>query len=130
MRQRSILITLIMIVMSACQKNETPPANAVVAITLHSPQEGQVYHTGDTVHVNADISYAGELHGHEVRITDTATGTILYDNPQHVHDDHFTVSESWVNTGNMAMGLKLEMITALDDNGHDTEKVVHISWQP
>jgi hypothetical protein len=130
MKPNIMIAALFITGICACQKNDTPPANATVAITLNNPQDGQVFHTGDTVFVNADISYPGELHGYEVKITDTASGLIIYDNPLHVHDDHFTVQEQWINTSTKPLGLKLEMITALNDNGHDTEKVIHIFCQP
>ena len=114
-----------------CQKKDTTtPDVAKVTFNITSPQPAHVYRTGDSVHINATVTYPSELHGYELRITDTTTGYIVYDNAQHVHSDHFDINETWATSGNSAQILKLELITDIDHNGTEAKTTVFFSYMP
>ncbi len=124
-------ILLLAVTLTACQKKDTTtPDAAKVTISITAPVAAQTFHSGDTVHINATVSYPAELHGYEVKITDTLTGTILYDDAQHVHNDHFDISDTWVNTGTQATTLKLELTTEIDHNGTTAAKSIYLNYQP
>lgn len=129
--KQTLIIILLSILFTACQKKDTTtPDAANVTISITSPVTAQVFRSGDTVHINASVSYPSELHGYEVKITDTATGNILYDDAEHVHNDHFEIRDVWVNTGTQPATLKLELTTEVDHNGTEAEKTVYFSYMP
>lgn len=114
-----------------CQKKDnTTPTPASVDISIESPTASIVYHAGDTIFMNADIAYSTELHGYEVKVTDTASGLIVYDDGQHVHDDHFSIRDKWVSAGNTALVYKLAIIVALDHDGNNAEKDIYFKYEP
>jgi hypothetical protein len=115
----------------SCQKKDTTvPTSAAVNISIASPTSAAMYHSGDTVFINADVTYSTELHGYEVKITDTASGFVVYDDAQHVHDDHFNIRDKWVNTGSTARVYKLAFIVAIDHDGNNVEKDIYFQYQP
>ncbi|MBS1585165.1 MAG: hypothetical protein JSS82_06415 [Bacteroidetes bacterium] len=119
------------IAIASCQKKDNNAATpSDVSITIASPTGATAYHSGDTVFMNADISYATELHGYEVKITDTASGFVVYDDAQHVHDDHFSIRDKWVNTASTALVYKLAIIIAIDHDGKKAEKDIYFQYQP
>ncbi len=131
MKQLLLITILFSTILFSCQKkDDTTPDIAKTTLTLDSPIEGQTFHTGDTVHIDASVTSPTELHGYEVKITDTATGNILFDQAYHVHDDHFAVHEYWVNSLNKTTVLKFELIAFLDHDGLDATKQVFFTAQP
>lgn len=132
MRPIYLAITTGILMMCSCQKKSnktTTPAD--MTITIASPTAGQVYHTGDSVHVNASISYPTELHGFEVRIIDSATGTILSDTAEDVHNDHFDITQVWIDTAiHTATTLKLQVTGEIDHTGTSASKELYFKIQP
>lgn len=113
----------------SCQKknNITDPTKVVIDIT--SPKAGQVYHKGDSVVISATVNYPSELHGYEVKITDTVTGLILYDVAQHVHNDHFDINYTWTGGLTTTTYLKMEVIAEVDHDGTSAEKQTSFLYQ-
>jgi len=131
MRYPIIIIPVLIVGLYSCQKKDNTVSNpAGVAISITSPANGQLYRSGDTISIIADVSYASELHGYEVKIIDTTSGTILYDDVQHVHDDHFSIHDKWVNTTAQQAGLKLSLVAAIDHDGNNAEKDIIFRYQP
>jgi len=115
----------------SCQKKSEVTADPSQAVfTISSPVPGHIYHAGDTVHISASISYPAELHGYELKITDTITGNIVYDDAQHVHSDHFDVSAVYVPSGTQPLGLRLQLIAEVDHNGSVAQQMVRFAYQP
>lgn len=129
---RIIILLLIMAGFFSCQKkNNTDPGPSQVSFNITSPVAGQVYHNGDSVRVRATISFPSEMHGYEVKITDTATGNVVYDNAEHVHNDHFDVTGGYVAGGATALpALKMELMAEIDHNGTIATKTVTFQYQP
>lgn len=126
-----ISAALVLIALSACQKkDDTTPDAGKVEMNITSPQPGQVFRNGDTVYINATVSYPSELHGYEVKIEDTATGITLYDDDQHVHTDHFVIADKWVGTSAQPATLKLTLITEIDHDGNEARKSLIFSLKP
>jgi len=126
-----IIILIIALGLYSCQKKDnTAPDATKVVFNITSPAAGQIYHKGDSVHVKANITYTGELHGYEVKVTDTASGEILYDDAQQIHNDHFDITDAFSETGIKALGLKLTLTVKLDDNGDVATNTVNFLYQP
>lgn len=126
-----IAVILVCIGFSACQKTDgVAPDPAKVTISITSPQPGQLFHNGDTVYINATVNYPSELHGYEVKVTDTTSGFILYDDAEHVHDDHFVIADKWPCTTSQPVGLKLELIADIDHTGDIANKAVSFVCTP
>ena len=131
MKLRIITMPILIAGLYSCQKKDNTAATpASVAISITSPANGQVYRNGDTISIDADVSYASELHGYEVKIIDTTSGFILYDDAQHTHDDHFSIHDKWVNTSVQPVTLKLSVVAAIDHDGNTAEKDIHFQYQP
>ena len=132
MRPIYLAITAGIVMISSCQKKSNKTATAAdLKITIASPTAGQVYHTGDSVHISASISYPTELHGFELRIIDSATGTILSDTAQDVHNDHFDITQVWIDTAiHTATTLKLEVVGEIDHTGTSASKELYFKIQP
>ena len=128
----SISICLILAsLLWSCQKKEATAADpAKVSISITSPVPADIYRSGDSVYINATVTYPSELHGYEIKITDTLSGYILYDNAQHVHADRFDISQVWATSGSATQALKLELIADIDHNGAVANSVLYFSYTP
>ena len=124
-------IVVVCTLLCACQKNDnSAPDPSKVTISIQSPAAGQLYRSGDSIRITATVTYPSELHGYEVKVTDSATGLILYDDAEHVHDNHFSIQDIWVNTGTKSSVMKLELIADLDHNGTIAEQSFNFNYQP
>ena len=84
----------------------------------------QIIHNGDSLSISADVSYISELHGYEVKLTNSQTGAVLFDDDQHVHDDHFSIRESWLDTFSAPATLNLLITVEIDHDGNEAKKEV------
>lgn len=124
-------LMLAITVLAACkQKNNNIVDPAQVSIDIAAPLQGQTFSKGDTININATINYPTELHGYEVKITDTTTGFVVYDDAQHMHDNHFTIADKWVNASADSAGLKLQIIAEIDHDGNIAQKEVNFGYIP
>lgn len=129
--RKIITVAALVSLLGACQKKDDTVADPQqVSIVITTPTNGQVFHKGDTVHIKGAVNYITELHGYEVRITDTANGTIVYNTAQHVHSDKFTISEYWVDDLADAAALKLEVISIIDHDGTTARQSVLFTINP
>ncbi|PZF72885.1 hypothetical protein [Taibaiella soli] len=124
-------IILLAIGATSCQKKDNTPATAdQVQMTIMSPNPGQIFQQGDSVHINAKVTFVTELHGYELKITDTSTGFIVYDDAEHVHDDHFDISDTWFNSVAQATSLRLDLIAVVDHDGTVATKTIYLQTHP
>ncbi|MEO6832152.1 MAG: hypothetical protein ABI378_07185 [Chitinophagaceae bacterium] len=131
MNTRIICAIAIALSLSACQKSsDSAPDASKVAFTISSPMPGQSFRSGDTVSIQATVNYDNELHGYEVKIEDTASGFILYDDAQHVHNDHFVISDTWVANATQTTALKLSIIATVDHDGTTARKDLYFEMKP
>lgn len=131
--QQRIVFGLLMasVGIGACQKNNsTAPDAAKVAIAFAAPLPSTTYRMGDTVHIAATITYTGQMHGYELKLTDSATGSILMDEVKHAHSNKLDVQTTWVPTGNAGLVLKLTLFATVDHQGINAEKSVTFHYQP
>lgn len=126
----SVAVFSIFTITSCQKKDDTAPDANKVMITLSSPTDGQTISLGDTLHIAAQISYPSELHGYEITLTDSATGTVLFSDDEHVHDDHFTINENWLDTLTTAATLQLKITVEIDHNGNEATKTVMLKSTP
>jgi hypothetical protein len=128
---RSTIVLFFILFCCACQKKDnTTPDAGKVAITVTSPQQGMVYKSNDSVSITASVSYPAELHGYEVMITDTATGTILYDKAEHTHTDKFVINEKWACTVAKTTTMKFTLSTVVDHAGTVAKKELFFDVKP
>lgn len=126
----SLTVAVMLMAFSACQKEDNTVAKPDdVVITITSPQQGQVYKTGDVVEINAEINNTTKMHGIIVRIYDADGGTV-FEKEQHSHTDVMTIAETWVDTLSQPVALTLEVIAVIEhDNLLKSEKI-SFSSQP
>jgi hypothetical protein len=127
---KSSIIIFILAGVSACQKKDTTPAQAdKITIDLTNPKDGQVYHKGDTVKMQAAVSYISELHAYEMSIKNKTTNEVVYDVYEHVHSDKINIDTWWVDSVSVATELKLELTVQIDHDGHETTKEITLHSQ-
>lgn len=122
---------LALVVFCGCQKKDTTPVQTdKVSVAISSPVEGQIYRKGDTVKINAAVSYISELHGYELKLINKSNNQELFMTDQHSHSDKYNVSAIWVDTLTSATTLKLELVVEVDHNGNTTTKEINLQSQP
>jgi hypothetical protein len=129
MNYKQITIALLAITFASCQKKEHEETTNV-NITISTPTEGQQFKSGDTVQISASGTANGELHGYETKITDTATGAVLFDDAHHAHTNKFTVSEKWAGIVTTAKVMKVSITAVVDHNGTQAKKEVYFKMEP
>lgn len=130
MKKLIVLLSLCAVLVS-CQKKDTTSADPTkVTWIVTSPATQQIFRSGDTIRMIAHVSYPSELHGYEIKITDSSSGNIVYDNAQHLHDDHFDISQVWVNTSTAAATLKLLFTAEIDHDGTEADTAIYVKYQP
>lgn len=123
-----ILILLLLLWETGCKKKKNAePDPSKVEITINAPQNGQTFNSGDTIYLNANINYNDQLHGCEVKIVDTVSGFVLYDEAQHVHSDKFVINEKWLNELTSSVTLKVNFIAYIDHNGKTVNQERYIN---
>ena len=128
--KQSILFIIITLFIFSCQKKDTTsPDPSKVAITISSPANGQIFHIGDTALLHATVSYPSELHGYEMKVTDSATGNVLFDADEHVHDDHFDISQSFVYADTVAATFRMELSVEIDHNGNEKDTALYFYYR-
>lgn len=126
-----IAIMVWLLPFSSCQKKEQiTPEPSKVNIIISSPTASYEYRKGDTVRINASVSYISQMHGYNVRITDKSTNALVYDGEGHVHSDHFDIAEKWVDTINRKTTLLVEISAVIDHQGNAAKAEVTIQNQP
>jgi len=72
----------------ACTKHSDDVDEPIptATLTIARPTEGAVYHTGDSVLVQALATANGEMHGYEVAIRNASDTSVVYFS-KHVHED-------------------------------------------
>ena len=127
------ILSAILLVFTAtsCQKKDDTPATAdQVQISITSPAPEQVFKIGDSVHINANVTFVTELHGYELKITDSTTGAVLYDEDDHVHDDHFNIANAWLDTVSHVATLRLDLEAVVDHDGTVATKTIYFQSHP
>lgn len=117
-----------LITLHACKKDEDHGNEATIVIA--SPQEGQMFHQGETVPIKATLTGKESLHGWEVQIRKKSDGTVLFQKDAHDHALTFTIDESWANNVTAHTDLVLEVFAQVDHDGAKTSKVVNFHAHP
>ncbi|WP_430402538.1 hypothetical protein [Fluviicola sp.] len=115
--------------LTACKKDKSTDDSTetedhpTAVITITSPQEN------DTIQgnfaVTGTIVGTGELHGYQVTLTKASNDSIIYQNDIDDHVADFTINQAVTNSFTNYTPLKLEVVAALDHEGHTTTKTVH-----
>ena len=122
---------LFVLLLAACQKEDnTPVQPSQVTTSVISPQEGQVVRKGDTLNIEANISYISKLHGYVLNIVNTANNEIVYTTSEHGHNDNFSIKEQWVDTLSAPATLKLEITTEITHDGDTSMTELMFKSQP
>ncbi len=114
---KNLLVFACILISSSCQKkDDTPVDTTKVTVLFTSLTYGQVFHKGDAIPVNADVSYPGEIAGIGVQITDSTTDSLYYQDDQDTHTDHFLFQRSWVDTLSGSATLQVKIFVFLANN--------------
>ncbi|WP_343633693.1 hypothetical protein [Fluviicola sp.] len=116
-------------VFTACKKDKSTDDSTehedhpTAVITVTSPNENDTIQGNFSV--TGNIVGTGNLHGYQVTVTNAINDSIVY---QHDIDDHvanFTINQAVTHTYTVYTPLKLEVVAALDHEGHTATKTVH-----
>ncbi len=116
----------------SCQKKDNTPVDlSKVTVAFISPTQGQTYHQGDTININTNVAYIGEIAGIGLQIIDSATDSTLFEADQDTHTDHFNFSSSWVDDYPTATTLQVKILVFVSNNtAVPAERSVYIKTQP
>jgi hypothetical protein len=116
--------------LTACKKDKSPATDdsteedhPTAVITITSPNEN------DTIQgnfaVTGTIVGSANLHGYQVTVTKASNDSIIYQNDIDDHVADFTINQAVTNPYTAYTPLKLEVVAALDHEGHTATKTVH-----
>ena len=115
--------------LTACKKDKSTDDSTetedhpTAVITITSP------HENDTIQGNFSVTGTivgtANLHGYQVTVSNALNDSILYQNDIDDHLADFTINQSVTNPYTTYIPLKLEVIAALDHDGHTATKTVH-----
>lgn len=123
-----ILALSVLTALNSCKKTEEPANSATISIS--SPQEGQMFHQGETVAIKATLTGKETLHGWQIVLRKKSDGAVLFEKNAHVHDLTLTIDETWTNDLTDHTDLVLEVFAQLDHDGTKTSKVVNFHAHP
>lgn len=115
--------------LTACKKDKSTDDSAehedhpTAVITITSPTENDTIQGNFTVMGN--IVGTGNLHGYQVTVTNTQNDSIIYQDDVDDHVANFTINQAVTHSFTVYTSLKLEVVAALDHDGHTTTKTVH-----
>jgi len=111
-----LVFALFPLTMSCQKKDNTPVDTTKVTVLFNGLTYGQVFHKGDTIQVNANVSYPGEIVGIFVDISDSTTDSLYYQDNADIHTNNFLFQRSWVDTLSAAATLQIKITVFLANN--------------
>lgn len=133
MKKNIFLLTLIALVIIACDKNENDvlaPEQQALSITVASPVDSVKYHAGDTVWISGVISDPVELHNYSVAIHNAQYDTLVAKVVEgHSHNKTVAVETFWKSKAHDHVDY--HMVWKADNhNGQTIEKRVPFHVHP
>jgi len=126
-----MLILVSSIFLTACKKDKSTDDSSehedhpTAVITITSPAENDTIQGDFTV--TGNITGTGNLHGYQVTVTNTQNDSIIYQNDIDDHVANFTINQAVTHSYTAYTPFKLEVVAALDHDGHTTTKTVHFT---
>jgi hypothetical protein len=129
---KNLLVFALLTFAMSCQKKDNTPADTtLVTVLFTSLTYGQVFHKGDTIPVNALVSYPGEIVGVFADISDSATGELFYEDNADTHTDNFNFQRSWEDTLSSETTLQVKITVFLASNtSKPAERVIYVKSVP
>ena len=129
---KNLLVFVLIAFVLSCQKKDNTPADlSKVTVAFISPVQGQVYHKNDTIQINTDVSYIGEIAGIGVQIKDSVTDSLLFEDNQDTHTGSFAFHREWVDTCSAATTLQVKILVFVANNtAVPAERSVYIKSLP
>lgn len=133
--KNTIYISLILLIgfsIASCKKDnpEEEKTKEQPVFTFVYPTENQVYEFGDTVQIKGTIVAAYDMHGYNVKISNTKTNTLVLNQGYHEHGSSFTFNESWKNTVADTSQMKITVDVAIDHDGNLATKEIIVTCLP
>jgi hypothetical protein len=125
-----IALAIISISFTACKDDEE--ASVVPSVEFHfsNPEANKKYGQGDTVFIMGMLHWENELHGYELRLTNTTKDSVVF--TAHAHEDTkmLNVSQIWINnvTEHSDMTLTIDALT--DHDGAKQSKDIDFHCHP
>jgi hypothetical protein len=114
---------------SSCHKQDQAVDPSKLVVTFNSPTEGQVIKKGETLTIDADLSFNAEMHGYKLTLVNTTTNQELMNVEEHAHSDKLKVNKTWNDTLSSAADINLTLTVAID-HGNNVDKVIMFKSQP
>jgi hypothetical protein len=128
---KGLLVFALIAFVTSCQKKDNTPAYlSKVSVTFTAPASGQAFHKGDTVNINAAVTYISEINGLGLQIIDTATGNVLFSDDHDLHTDHFALSGTWVDTLANSAVLQVKVSVFVANSISPAIRTTYISSSP
>lgn len=126
-----VTILLSSISLTACKKDNSTDNSTehedhpTAVITITSPTENDTIQGNFSV--TGNIVGTGNLHGYQVTVTNELNDSIIYQNDIDDHVANFTINQAVTHSYTTYTPFKLEVVAALDHDGHTATKMVHFT---
>lgn len=99
-RKAPLLIILLVVTgLTACRKERAgDQPEPTITVNISSPAYESVFHSGDTVYINATVESPVELHGYSWEIRNKSDNSLLASIPhQHTHGKFLSAAGMWIS---------------------------------
>lgn len=128
MKKITLTLSLIVVLFTlfSCDKNKATSADIVIM----TPNESQIFHYGDSVHIEGTIVGDGELHGYSLVYSNQETGDVLYNVSTENHAKSYVFHEHWFNNVTDTTLVKIKVEVTIDHDGSKTFKERTVTCLP
>jgi hypothetical protein len=127
MKKLSFSFVLFGILLAGCSKEQIA-TNATIEFI--EPTIGDTFNFADEVHAEGTVTSNGEMHGFTLTITNTTTGSLVYEASSQEHLSNYSFHEHWINNVTDTSNLQIDIKAILNHDGTSITKSVDVVCLP
>ncbi|MGV3597834.1 MAG: hypothetical protein ACO1PI_08175 [Bacteroidota bacterium] len=132
---RAALAATLTFFITSCNKKEQNPSPSdypaqKAVFDIQSPKEGTVFNIGDTVWLKGTVTTQDDLHGYDVKITNTTAQSVVFFGGDHLHGNTIVLNSFWVNNVKTSSEMVFELAIAKNHSGDIERQLVNFHCHP
>lgn len=126
------ILTFFITSCSKKEQNPSPSSNPAekAVFNIQSPKEGTIFNLGDTVWLKGTVTSTGDLHGYDVKITNTTSQSVVFFGGDHLHGNTIVLNAFWVNNVKSSSEMVFELAIAKNHSGDIERQRVNFHCHP
>ncbi len=133
--KRAALAAILAFFITSCSKKEQNPSPSnnpaeKAVFDIQSPKEGTVFNIGDTVWLKGTVTTQDDLHGYDVKITNTTAQSVVFFGGDHLHGNTIVLNSFWVNNVKSPSEMVFELAIAKNHSGDIERQLVNFHCHP